>query len=169
MATSYKTLNMDIASLCSRMRKFIEEGLKSASANVEAVSEYDVARLDSYLVSITAYKDWFCGVPPLDCVETHPLEMGCEIHTAEKIEEIENDSIKDYCRIMRIAQIELVDSQSSRLATGLISHDKIRLESFVTKVTNLISEYIKQILPLDLPESSPYKPGVGPGLTGINQ
>lgn len=164
-----KTLNMDISGLCSRMRKFIEEGLKCASANVEGVSEHDVVRLKSYLESAVVYKDWFCAQPELDCVETHPLEMDVVIHELSDIDAIENESVKDYCRIMWISQRELLDSQSSRLATNLISHDKLRFESFMEKVSKLISDYIEKILPLDLPESSPYKIGVDPGLTGINQ
>jgi hypothetical protein len=133
-----KTLNMDISGLCNRIRKFIEEGIKSASANVEGVSEHDVLRLKSYLNSAIVYKDWFCAQPILDCVETHPLEMDVLVHDLEAIDAIENESVKDYCRIMWIAQREILDSQSSRLATNLISHDKLRFESFMEKISKLI-------------------------------
>jgi len=165
--TSGVTLNMDIAGLVTRMHRFIDEALKCQSANAAAVMEYDYTRLESYLAAAINYKNWLTAVPQLDCPESHPLQLSVSLPQMDDVEAVENESIKDWARLMLIAITELMNSQSSRMSSGLVSHDQMRFDAFMTKLNNFLTEYVQVTLPLDLPESIPQAPGVTPGRTGI--
>jgi len=162
-----KTMNMDIHGLCARLYRFIDESLHCQSANSASIEEWDLNRLKSYVAAALNYRDWLAAIPTLDCPESHPTEFTVPLWSLDSIMAVENESIKDWARLAHIAMVELVNSQSSRHATGLVSHDNNRFQAFMDKLNNFMTNYMEVTLPLDLPESIPYKPGVGPGRTGV--
>lgn len=161
------TLNHDVQGMCNRMGRFIEEALKSQSANAAFVMTHDLDRLKSYIAAAINYRAWVVGLPQLDCPETHPMHMTIKCPTIEEVENVENESIKDWSRLMYISIKELENSQSSRMASGFISHDLRRFDDFMAKLSLFLTDYVEVTLPLDLPESSPQAPGVTAGKTGI--
>lgn len=161
-----KTMNHDIAGFVRRMRRFKYEWAKSASGNVAFVSEADADRLRSYLRGLLAYKAWFQTQPILDLPETSPREI--DLGEAEQLAMPENEAIVDIMEHWDILEYELIHSQSSRMPARLISHDERRADQLLEKMSRFLEDYIMQIQPLDLPESSPLRGDVGPGRRGLN-
>lgn len=162
---SIKTYNHDIVGFWNRINRFIIELMKSASSGVNAMNDYDQQRLVSYLNALKLFHAWCVGAPQLDLVETHPREYVLE--AAPAILPIENEAIDDLIRLFVIARDELVNSQSSRNACGLISFDSLRFTSVLFKAEKFLTEYVKVATPLDCPESAPSSPMTGSGKIGV--
>jgi hypothetical protein len=162
-----ETLNHDVAGIVRRQVRFVKEALKSQSANTFHVMEYDIARLEAYLSACDAYKSHVVGEPQIDCPETHPSKVGLELPEIGSVDSIENESISDWARLVLISAYELMDSQSSRMASGLISHDSTRYDLLSAKLKSLVENYIKTQLPLDTPESVPSVESVSNGNQGV--
>jgi hypothetical protein len=102
---------------------------------------------------------WVTSQPQLDLPETHPREIM--LKAGPVITDVENESVNDVLRMVMIARDELVNSQSARVPAGLIKFDAARLTAVIQKCEAFLTNYIKVVDPLDLPESSP-----GVGLSG---
>lgn len=163
--TGMKTYNHDIAGLYVRINRFIEELAKSASSNVNQMSTFDQARLVSYIAAIRKYQAWVMAAPQLDLPETHP--RGIDLPAPPVLPEIENEAVQDLIRLFIISRDELVGSQSSRNAAGLISFDNTRFTAIIDKAEKFLTEYVQAATPLDLPESSPNAPMTGAGKQGV--
>lgn len=161
-----QTQNLDIAGLINRSRRFKFEWAKSASGNVSHVSIHDANRLRSYLKSMAAYIDFFQMQPQLDVPEYHGGRV-IELGDGPTIQKVENESVNDLIELWTLLETELVNCQSSRLAVRLIDPDLLRVNAILEKMSNFLEQYMINILPLDLPESSPMRDGVGAGRTGI--
>lgn len=159
------TLNHDISGLVRRLRRFAYEVQKSQSANVSAFKGADADRLRSYLNGLRAYKQWMQAQPILDLPESSPREI--DLGEAEALPAPDNEAVADLMEHFRLIEVELVNSQSSRNPSRLISHDENRFDALVNKMERFLDDYIMQIQPLDLPESSPLKGHTGQGRTGI--
>ena len=159
------TLNTDVVGLNERIRRFLMEVMKSASANSSQVKEADLSRLKSYLSSLRSYLDHVSREPELDLPETNP-----KVYTLKPLPalaDIENESLADCCRLLELSREELVHSQSARLASGIIAFDKDRQVKIIEKAERFIKDYIEVVTPLDLPESSPMDPITPHGKLGI--
>jgi hypothetical protein len=161
------TYNHDVAGICTRMHRFIVEVKKCVSAGMAQVNAFDQERLGSYLQAMRAYRDWVLGQPQLDLPETHPRLLEVPLMPDDDVESIENESLRDVCRMFKLAILELSSSQSSRAASGLVKFDEARFTALIEKTQALLTDYISGIDPLDLPESSPAYPMSGPGKTGV--
>lgn len=159
-------MNHDIAGFCRRLRRFKYEWAKSASANVAFVSDADAERLRSYLNGLIAYKAWVQTQPVLDLPETSPREI--DLGEPAPLSAPENEAIGDVMQLWDILEHELINSQSSRMPARLISHDERRVDMLLEKMSRFLEDYIMQVQPLDLPESSPLRGDVGAGRLGIN-
>lgn len=157
--------NMDVAGLVRRIRRFRFETCKAVSSNLAAVSGSDFERAKSYLAAVTSYIDWIVSQPYLDLPEFAPKAM--ELGEPEKLPAAENESIVDLMVMYDALEVEIANSQSARQATGLISHDEKRIRNVIAKMNAFLDTYVSQVLPLDLPESSPYLPMTGEGRKGV--
>ena len=101
----------------------------------------------------------------LDLPEWAPTEI--DLGEPEALEMPENESIFDLMMHYDALEVELGSSQSSRQATGIIAHDEVRIRAVVQKLNAFLDNYVAQVLPLDLPESSPLRPQTGSGRTGV--
>lgn len=162
-----KTQNLDIAGISSRLSRFMFEALKCQSANVAHVNEHDLRRLYSYLTGAKTHKAHVIASPQLDTPEFHPRDIKTECPSLPAIDAVENESIKDWARLAYALHYEMVNSQSSRMSTGLISHDAKRFDDITDKMTNFLKDYVEKILPLDLPETVPQRDSVSSGNIGI--
>ena len=167
MATAAPTVtyNHDVAGLWQRINRFIEEVQKSVSSGVSLTNEFDVQRLKTYLDAIDRYHSWIKAQPTLDLPETSPRQYVLTPPPADIV--VENEDLADVLRLFSLVRDEVVNSQSSRLGSGILSPDSARLSSAVGKVRTFLLEYIIPTQPLDLPESSPADPMTGSGRTGI--
>lgn len=159
------TTNHDVKALNDRMNRFIVELQSSVSAGTSSMSEADKTRALSYLNSIDRLHDWIIGQPLLDLPETAPRVR--ELMEPPAIVDSENEEINDLVNLLVIARDELVNSQSSRHASGLIGFDSDRLRALTSKARAFIEGYVTSVAPLDLPESSPREAAPPPGRTGI--
>ncbi len=160
--------NFMVAGACTRMGQFIYELLKSQSANVVAVNKHDLLRANSYLDAWENYLEWARSDDnPLDTPETHPMDHVVKCPTRAAIELVENPSIRDWSTMVYIGLCELVNSQSSRQSSGFISHDLVRQDAYIKKCRDFLKNYVEKTLPIDQPESTPSRPGVTAGRTGI--
>ncbi len=160
-----KVLNHDIASLVRRLRRLKKEIEKSGSANVTELGTHDLKRLDSYIISIEDFKKWMVSQPLLDLPETSPIEI--EIGEMPESLDMENDDLALILNLFNLLEKELVNSQSARRATGLISHDSTRFDALIEKIKKFLVDYVAKNSPLDQPESSPMVASTGAGRTGI--
>lgn len=159
------TYNHDISGFHRRINRFIVELLKSVISSGSQVNLFDQERLTSYISALRAYQGWVNAQPQLDLPDTHPRSYALDSNP--DIPDLENESIVDAVRMLELSRDELVRSQSSRNAAGLMPFDSKRFTAMVDKVDSFLNSYITDITPLDLPESSPQTEMTGDGQTGI--
>jgi len=159
------TYNTDILGLVKRINGFITEIAFSNSANVNNVSEKDLARSNSYLNALREYKAWFTAQPPLDMTKTGMIAVLLPLNAA--IPNMQNHSLWDLCTMLESLRDEMANSDSSRMPTGMLGFDVIRFDDMVSKAQKFLDTYIKKVDPLDQPETSPMHAVTGPGKTGV--
>ena len=158
-------LNQDIAGFHSRINRAIEEVYKSVSSGVVDYREADKTRVLSYLTAVDEYHNWVIDQPQLDLPESHPKEYVLDVNPVITV--VENDAANDIIRILEVCREELVNAQSARLPSGLITFDSDRNFAIIDKARKLVVDYIDKIQPIDLPESSPQRGKSGTGRKGI--
>ena len=157
--------NLDVAGVIRRLRRFKMETVKSASSALAAVSGADFARAKSYLNAVSIYMDWIVSQPQLDLPETSPKVI--ELGEGEVFTMPENESLVDLCALYDAMEVEIANSQSARMCTGIISHDENRIRALIEKMNSFLDEYVSKVLPLDVPESSPSRVSTGIGKGGV--
>lgn len=157
--------NYQIAGFVRRIRRFRYESCKAVSSGLAFVSQHDFERAKSYLAAATSYLDWVVSQPLLDLPESSPrlIDLG----EAEKLEMPENESLIDLMTMYELLETEIGNSQSARLGDSIIKHDEKRIREIITKMGMFLDNYISNILPLDLPESSPARAMSGAGKSGV--
>lgn len=157
--------NHDIVGLVQRIQRFVEELTSSSSSGVSLMNSYDQTRLQSYLTAVTTYQAWVSANPQLDMPETNRLLW--DVKPLVGVPAVENESIQDILRMLHVTCVELLNSQSARMPSGLIAFDAARLTALITKIGNLLVNYIQKSDPLDMPASSPEVPMTAPGKSGV--
>lgn len=157
--------NLDVAGIIRRCRRFRYECVKSVSSGLAATTSNDVARMKSFLSAIIVYADWVVAQPELDLPESAPLSI--DLGEPEELTMPENEALVDMEALWTAMDTEMGNSQSARMATGLISHDERRLRDLVGKADSFLDNYIAQVQPLDLPESAPLRAQTGAGRSGV--
>lgn len=156
--------NPDVVGVVRRVNRFIQEALKSSSSAVSLTNAYDIARLESYLNAIEQYVAWMKGQPQLDLPETHPQMY--DVPDAPGAAVLENEDLNDIVNLWNKMRDELINSQSARQPSGLISHDVTRFDLILAKMKAFLV-FIKNTSPLDVPESSPMAEMSGSGMGGV--
>lgn len=152
--TEHTTQNDNIVGLHNRINRALVELFKSASANVTDVNTHDFKRTISYLNDLLLYTNCVTApTVPLDLPETHPFTH--QLREDPEIPVIENMMLEDLIMLLVRGRGELVLSQSSRLATGLTSHDEERWRAIMTQAGKFMTDYVSLVTPIDLPESAP--------------
>jgi len=147
--------NHDVVGFVNRLDRFARELEKSASGTVSELSGADRIRLDSYLASLEAYRNWVVAAPALDLPESHPTTYSVADNNGIDLGSLENEHLKDVLIMIGLTREELIKSQSAKKASGLISFDVGRLTAIIDKIKLFLTDYVDNATPLDLPESSP--------------
>ena len=129
------------------------------------MNAFDQVRLASYIGAIKAYVAWIVSQPQLDLPETSPRVYALDENPSYEL--VENEAVVDVVRMLELVRDEVVNSQSARQSSGLIGFDEKRLLAVINKVEAFLNTYIKEVTPLDLPESSPMRSAATGGKTGI--
>jgi len=160
-----KVYNHDVSNLVRRMRRFKEEMVKSVSSGVSELVSHDYVRLNSYLAAIKFFKAWMVSQPVLDLPESSPEEI--ELGEMPEAQMVDNDDLALIIKLFELVEYELVNSQSARRSTGLVSHDALRFDSYVEKIERFLADFVDNTNPLDLPESAPAVEMTGSGRLGV--
>jgi hypothetical protein len=144
--------NMDIAGLCDRTTVYARELVASQSAyNGGFFLESDRARLATYLDRLEAFAV-AANSQPLDLPKIH--QVGFSLLKAfpsdEQIESVENQDCKDIIRRLKALWIDMSESQSADLASGINRFDLARFRSIVESCRALLAMSGDSI---DLPEN----------------
>lgn len=160
-----QTYNYQIAGLIRRLRRFRFETVKAASSGLAHVNEHDLRRAGQYLDAAESYLNWITSQPQLDLPESSPrlIELG----EMEELDMPENESLVDMMVMYELMEKEIGDSQSSRLGDSIISWDESRLRAMIEKMRLFLSDYVQNVLPMDLPESAPMRDQTGHGRQGV--
>lgn len=157
--------NHDILGLYNRLNRFIYEIQKCNSADVAEVQSFDQTRMQQMITALNAYIDFIVKEPAIDLRETAPFNWSLE--AAVELVDTENENVNDFCRLMKVMRDEVINCTSARQPCGMAAFDKVRQQALVQKLSNLLNDYIKNATPIDLAESIPMNPSVGPGKTGV--
>lgn len=157
--------NLDVTYLCDKIARYTIEVQKSVSANLAFTNTFDMARMLNYLDDIDTAIAYVQGQPQPDMPESHPM-----LHAIEPFPEIvdmESDELDHVVRLLRAGYIEIANSQSARMAAGLLTFDAGRVSALVAKNRDWLTTYVQKRQPMDLPESSPQEPMTGDGKPGV--
>ena len=157
--------NQDVASLCRRIARYADEVHKARSNAVADMSEFDITRVKSYSAGLRQFHAWIIGQPQLDLPEWTPTAEN--LPDWEDHDRVENEAVNDLVRDLHTMWFELVNSQSGRVSTGLVSFDSDRFIAQLDKLDSFVSDYIENVQPLDLPETTPTHETSGPGRLGV--
>lgn len=160
-----KVYNHDVASLSQMLFRIGTEVYKSVSSNASFVSEHDFKRIISYLDWLTGKLNWIAARPLMDLPESAPEPFAVDV--PKQYAQVENESCNDILRLVYIFLIELQNSQSARIASGLISHDEGRVRVILQKLYDFMNQFVQSTHPIDLPESSPMSETSGKGRLGV--
>lgn len=144
--------NMDIAGLCDRTTVYSRELIASQSAfNGGFFLETDRARLASYLDRLEAFAT-AANSQPLDLPKIHNVGFSLlkQFPTDSEIEGVENQDVKDIIRRMKALWVDMSESQSADLASGINRFDLSRFKSIIESCRALLSMSGDSI---DLPEN----------------
>jgi hypothetical protein len=153
--------NHDIAGLVRRIRRFKYEAYKSNSAGLMFTTEKDLERFESYLLALEAYFNWMVDQPMQDLPESHPTDI--DLGESEKFELPENEALADLIHQLDALEQEIGLSQSARMHTSIMEPDEIRFREITLKISNFLNDYVRNVQPLDTPESSPKRTMTGKG------
>ena len=158
--------NMSVRGFHSRINRFIYEMLYSNSSNGSMVDKFSKERLLSYLTALKNYHDFIMAEEPLDLPESFPKKYS--LRPDVEIREVENEMVNDIVERFVLMRDEIIRSQSSRYSSGLHPKDSGRLLAAVANIDSYIKNYVDaNVIPLDLPKSSPRTESIGKGRTGV--
>ncbi len=160
-----QTYNQDILGMVTRIDDFIVELVNADSSGVHDMSAADQSRLSKYIESARFYLKWSTQQPVLDLAESSSLLY--DLPAAPTVPPIENSAIQDCIRLWEAARSQLVNSQSARRKVGLYPFDLDRVMGVIDRLESLLVDYIANVLPLDLPKSSPEVPMTTGGRQGV--
>lgn len=158
--------NLDVVYLNDKLCRYAGEVIKAVSANLAHVNSFDMTRALKYLDDIDAAVKYVLDQPQLDMPETHPRER--KLQAFPEVPNMENDELDHTVRLLEAARIELINSQSGRLAAGLLPFDAARVTALVAKNRQWLTTFVSERSPMDLPETSPQQLMTGHGSGGVD-
>jgi hypothetical protein len=159
--------NSNMVGLVERIDESLVEMLLSTSASVNEFREADQIRINTYFTAWETLVAFMAGDPELDSPQTSPqkvpvvfksnLDMIIDEDGQEQpiVQDPENKALRDLTRDMRTLMGEMALSNSRRLPNGISPHDEKRFVMHLSKMRSYMSQYVGEVTPLDLPETSP--------------
>ena len=144
--------NMDIAGMCDRITVYTRELIASQSAyNGGFFLESDRERLATYLDRLESFAT-AANSQPLDLPKIHNVGFSLlkQFPTDTEIEAVENQDVKDIVRRMKALWVDMSESQSADLASGVNRFDLLRFKALIDSCRALLAMSGDSI---DLPEN----------------
>lgn len=145
--------NMDIAGLCDRVTVYARELISSQSAfNGGLFLEQDRLRLATYLDRLESFAV-ASNQSPLDLPKIHNVGFSLlkQFPNDQQIEGVENQDCKDIVRRLKALWVDMSESQSADLASGINRFDLMRFQAIVESCRALLAVATES---LDLPENN---------------
>lgn len=155
--------NLDVAHLADIISRDIREVVKfQSSFTASLIIPADRGRLQSYVRQYEGFTNWAVEgsrgengkFACLDLPRTHPQVYPLVPCLSIEEIDVENELIRTVARHLIALRHELVTSQSSQLASGLLPADEGRVRSIIERLYRLLNTYVDEILPIDQPETS---------------
>lgn len=145
--------NMDVAGLCDRLTMYALELVHSQSAfNGGVILEQDRNRTATYIDRLETFAASVSANGSLDLPKIH--NVGYSLVKAfpsdTAIESVENQDIKDILRRFKAMWVDLSESQSADLVSGLNRFDLERMNAVLDSCRNILELSGTE---LDLPEN----------------
>ena len=157
--------NLDVVYINDKICRYAGEVIKAVSANLAHVNTFDMARALNYLDDLDAAVAYVLAQPQLDMPETHPRER--KLQAFPEVPNMENDELDHVVRLLESARLEVINSQSGRMAAGLLPFDAARVTALVAKNRAWLTTFVTARSPMDLPETSPQQLITGDGAGGV--
>ena len=144
--------NMDIAGMCDRITVYTRELIASQSAfNGGFFLESDRMRLAAYLDRLESFAT-AANSQPLDLPKIHNVGFSLlkQFPSDVEIEAVENQDVKDIVRRFKALWIDMSESQSADLASGINRFDLARFRALLDSARALLAMSGES---LDLPEN----------------
>ena len=168
--------NPDIATFAEMTDQRLVEILKSASGALDDYTTPDKIRMQAYVNELRAFKAWFMQRPEPDRPNQHPEQLGIDYQSNQEsfedpvtqeevalIQKPENMAARAAAQQMREILASTVLGASRFRPGGMNAHDSRRVDDELDRLEFLLTEYIEQLLPVDLPETNPSTPLTGHG------
>lgn len=150
--TPNQVSNMDVAGLCDRVTFYALELKNSQSAfNGGFFLPSDRERLATYLDRLENFAA-AANSSPLDLPKIHNVGYSLlrSFPSDADIEAIENQDVKDIIRRFKALWVDMANSQSADLASGINRFDLARFRSVIESCRSLLAMATESI---DLPEN----------------
>lgn len=159
--------NLHVRSIAERADASIVNVLKDESANSQELRPHSEQRLRSYIRELREFTEWVQSRPLLDLPKSHPNPLILDYTAQTTSRHIQNRSMRDFASLLEAVIVELVESESAMLASGLQAYDANRVDALYDQADQLIDFMVAEE-PIDKPESSPHAPEVESGSSNSN-
>jgi len=156
-----ETLNHDIRLIVRKIDSTIRNIQMSASSGVANINQFDSNRMESYRQDILQALSQAMAEPELDINKSHPEVFV--LPPAPEFIKLTNADMEQATVLYLILRYEMINSESSRLASKFEDHDIKKFLPVLTKIENY--EYTGQ--GEDRPETNPSAPLPAKGKLGI--
>ncbi|OYT64171.1 hypothetical protein B6U67_00785 [Methanosarcinales archaeon ex4484_138] len=163
-----KISNISILNFLHHLRDaHYEVGKCASSGQTDGFTvEADLKRLKDMIADLHKLWEFICLEPSLDCPESsHTI-----YYEVPKIDVItptpENRDIQYILMYIKMMYMEMANSQSARLVTGLQPADKERGKAYLDRIDVFVKDYLETNTPNDFPKATPEEPTPTPGRLG---
>jgi hypothetical protein len=150
--------NQDVVGAVERADRYAFDIAKFESANINEITDFDMTRIQSYMAALRGYVNTLNTAPATDNPHSYPgmytiyyLTQGFNFDT------VKNKALRDILRMLVNTWVNMSRSESADKSNGFLEFDVSRWNLHIDRIDFYIDSYIKQALPLDLPESSAFE------------
>lgn len=143
--------NHDIIAFDRRIKGYMFQLSNSQSVDNDKLNPADLTRIKEYVEAAKDYLSWITGQDPLDLPHIHPTIVSLAPDLANNTS-IKNKNILDIINHLDILRLEAIRCNSRNSANGIDDADANRLTAIITKLENLISNFVEEHDGLDTPE-----------------
>ena len=150
--------NPDIVGAVERADKYAYDMCRFESASINEITEFDINRILSYNGALRVYIQTLNEAPATDNPHSYPGMYSIYYLTQDfDFDSVKNKAIRDIVRQYVNLWVNLSRSESADKSIGYLIFDYNRAMTHLDRIDFYIESYIKQALPLDLPESSAFE------------
>ena len=149
--------NPDIVGAVERADRYAFDMCRFESASINEITEFDINRILSYNSALRTYIQTLNDAPATDNPHSYPGMYNLYYKTESfDFDSVVNKAIRDIVRQYVNLWVNLSRSESADKSNGYQVYDYTRAMTHLDRIDYYIDSYIKQALPIDLPESSKF-------------